>query len=78
MNVSSYKTNGFFLRNSAGQALNQRSTTNIAYWTDDADNGSTFVATDVNLNYIEHFESDVMPYFENMSSIGTTFNVCSA
>ena len=78
LNVSSYKTNGFFLRNSAGQALNQRSTTNIAYWTDDADNGSTFVATDVNLNYIEHFESDVMPYFENMSAIGTPFNVSSA
>ncbi|MBR4553190.1 MAG: hypothetical protein IKO20_05695 [Bacteroidaceae bacterium] len=45
--ASTFTTNGFFLRNAAGQALNQRSTANLAYWTGGADNGSTFNATAV-------------------------------
>ena len=42
---STLATNGFFLRNAEGHALNQRSTDNLAYWINGADLGSTFVAT---------------------------------
>ncbi|MBR7028660.1 MAG: discoidin domain-containing protein [Bacteroidaceae bacterium] len=45
--ASSNATNGFYLRNAAGQALNQRSTANLAYWASGADLGSTFTATAV-------------------------------
>ena len=45
--ASTYSTNGFYLRNAEGQALNQRSTANLAYWASGADNGSTFNATAV-------------------------------
>lgn len=40
---STHFTNGFFLQTSEGYALNQRSTANLAYWTDGKDAGSTFV-----------------------------------
>ena len=43
--ASSYYTDGFFLRNAEGYALNQRSTANLAYWTGGSDSGSTFTAT---------------------------------
>ena len=45
--ASSYATNGFFIRNADGHALNFRSNANLAYWTSGADKGSTFVATKV-------------------------------
>lgn len=45
--ASSYATNGFFIRNADGHALNLRSNANLAYWTGGADKGSTFVATKV-------------------------------
>ena len=40
-------TNGFFLFNAEGYAMNQRSTDNLAYWTGGYDKGSTFVAEEV-------------------------------
>lgn len=40
-------TNGFFLFNAQGHAMNQRSTANLAYWTGGYDKGSTFVAEEV-------------------------------
>jgi hypothetical protein len=40
-------TNGFFLFNAQGHAMNQRSTANLAYWTGGYDMGSTFVAEEV-------------------------------
>lgn len=40
-------TNGFFLFNAQGHAMNQRSTANLAYWTGGYDLGSTFVAEEV-------------------------------
>ena len=40
-------TNGFFLFNEEGHAMNQRSTANLAYWTGGYDLGSTFVAEEV-------------------------------
>lgn len=40
-------TNGFFLFNEEGYAMNQRSTANLAYWTGGYDLGSTFVATEI-------------------------------
>lgn len=39
---STYATNGFYLFNDEGYALNQRSTANLAYWTGGYDLGSTF------------------------------------
>ena len=44
---SSYLTNGFFLFNAESQAMNQRSTANLAYWTGGYDKGSTFVAEEI-------------------------------
>lgn len=45
--ASSYLTSqgGFYIYNSEGQYLNQRSTDNLAYWTGGHDEGSTFTAT---------------------------------
>lgn len=40
-------TNGFFLFNAEGHAMNQRSTANLAYWTNGYDKGSTFVAEEI-------------------------------
>lgn len=40
-------TNGFFLFNAEGHAMNQRSTANLAYWTSGYDKGSTFVAEEI-------------------------------
>ena len=40
---SSSYTNGFFLQTSEGYAINQRSTANMAFWTEGKDAGSTFV-----------------------------------
>ena len=44
---STYATDGFFLFNSEGFALNRRSDENLAYWTSGHDLGSTFTATEV-------------------------------
>ena len=46
--ASSFITNGFFLRNTEGDALNKRNgTANISYWVGGQDSGSTFVASKV-------------------------------
>ncbi len=46
--ASSFITNGFFLKNTEGDALNKRNgTANISYWVGGADAGSTFVASKV-------------------------------
>jgi len=46
--ASSFITNGFFLKNTEGDALNKRNgTANISYWVGGADSGSTFVASKV-------------------------------
>ena len=46
--ASSFIANGFFLRNTEGDALNKRNgTANISYWVGGADAGSTFVASKV-------------------------------
>ena len=57
---SSFYTNGFFIRNTDGHALNHRSANNLAYWSGGADAGSTFTATkipDVTVTYITALEN---------------------
>lgn len=44
---STHLTNGFFLCNEEGYALNQRSNDNLAYWTSGKDAGSTFTVNDI-------------------------------
>ena len=44
---SNLLTNGFFLFNAEGHALNRRDEANLAYWTGGYDVGSTFVAEEV-------------------------------
>ena len=50
--VSTYKEDGFYLFSENGYALNQRSTSNLAYWTSGYDLGSTFVAIEDVDNYL--------------------------
>ncbi len=45
--ASSHATGGFFLNNAAGQYLNKRSNSNLAYWTGGHDQGSTFVGEEI-------------------------------
>lgn len=73
---SSYATGGFFLKNSAGQALNQRTTTSVAYWTGGADAGSTFTVTDAE-NFYEQVASEIIPFFQDPSTVNTNFNISS-
>ena len=51
--VSTHYTNGFYLYNSNGHALNKRSNDNLAYWTGGADQGSTFTISSVTDNAAE-------------------------
>ena len=45
--ASTHFTNGFFIRNPEGHALNKRSNYDLAYWTGGADAGSTFTASKI-------------------------------
>lgn len=62
---SSHYENGFFLFTTEGYALNQRSTSNLAYWTKGYDAGSTFVAVEVVDDYAEDVVANIQPWFEN-------------
>ena len=73
---SSHATGGFFLKNSAGQALNQRTTTSVAYWTGGADAGSTFTVTDAE-NFYDQVASEIIPFFQDPSTVNTNFNISS-
>ena len=57
-----YDGSGFFLFNTEGQALNHRSTDNLAYWTDGYDAGSTFRVEAVIDNYYPFVEDEVLPF----------------
>lgn len=70
---STYATDGFFIYNATnGYALNQRSTANLAYWTDGADRGSTFVVDEVPSDWSERVVTDFGPY---MDTAGQYFSI---
>ena len=84
---SSHYTNGFFIRNADGHALNYRSANNLAYWSGGADAGSTFVAAKVperQIPYIQALDEmengkvyaiynarGIWKFAENATSMGT-------
>ena len=74
---SSYLTNGFFLTDGT-YALNFRkpSNVNFAYWIGGADLGSTFTVLDAE-NFYEQVASDILPFFQDPSTVNTNFNISS-
>ncbi|MBQ7634213.1 MAG: hypothetical protein IJS89_01400 [Bacteroidaceae bacterium] len=69
---STYLTNGFFIRNSENQYLNQRSVANLAYWTNGHDTGSTFTVEKVK-TYAEKIQAEVGPYMT--TAVGQYFGL---
>ena len=62
--ASSYYTNAFFLFNSDGYALNQRSTANLAYWTGSYDAGSSFTVEEVPEDWSQNVINEVGPFMD--------------
>lgn len=60
---SSQVENGFYLFTSEGYAMNQRSTSNLAYWTGGYDLGSTFSVIEVVDDYSEDVANEITPWF---------------
>lgn len=73
---SNYLTDGFFLFNEEGYALNQRSTENLAYWTGGYDKGSTFTVEKASDNYYSMVETEILPYLT--SNVGKPFGISQA
>ena len=69
---SNHVSNGFYLFTSEGYAMNQRSTSNLAYWTGGYDKGSTFSVVEVVDDYAEDVANVIKPWF---TSYGNYFQL---
>ena len=63
--ASSYQTNGFYIENEEGYALNKRSTSNLAYWKSGRDGGSSFVVINVPTDYTTYVSANIQPFIDN-------------
>ena len=75
---SSHATGGFFLYSNNGYALNLRSNSNLAYWTDNADAGSTFVVEAAFDNFASNVMEEVGMFFADDAVLDTYFTISSA
>ncbi|MBR6129665.1 MAG: hypothetical protein IKQ07_08555 [Bacteroidaceae bacterium] len=75
--ASTYYPGGFFLFNTSGQALNLRSTENLAYWTGGNDAGSTFRVEEVFENYYPLVEKEVLPFIATGAPTDVLFSLPS-